>query len=71
MNHIQKTRTYPFRQNQHLHFTHSRMNGFLAQSAVKIDNKDIHYHITNYVCNIDTGVKQSIDKLLAGKNTNI
>ena len=56
---------------RHNHFTRSWLHGFLAQSVVQIEDEGYQQHIASNVYHHDTGTKQTIEKLLAGKDGNI
>ena len=53
------------------HFTRSRLQGFLAQSVVQVENEGCQQHIAKHVYHHDTGTKQTIDTFLAGEDGNI
>ena len=61
-----RRRGVPTRYN---HFTRSRLNGFLAQSVMQLNPKEFQHHIANHVYHNDTGARQTIDKLLASKES--
>ena len=64
----QRRRGVPTRHN---YFTRSRINGFLAQRVVQMNQMGYQHHIANHVYHHDTGARQTIDKLLAGKDSEI
>ena len=61
-----RTRGAPTRHN---HFTRSRLQGFLAQSVIQLNEHGFEHHIANHVYHHDTGIKQSIDALLKGPDS--
>ena len=56
---------------RHNHFTRSRINGFLAQSVMQMNEIGYQHHIANHVYHNDTGARQTIDKLLSGQDSDI
>ena len=69
--HTRTTHISPRTSHKQRHFTRSRLEGFLAQSVQQIDKQVYVHHIANQVYHENTGIKQTVDKLLIGKDKDI
>ena len=53
------------------HYTCARTHSFLPQSIMKMDDKGYQEHIANNIYHQETGARQTMNKLLVGKNSHI
>ena len=53
------------------HYTRACTQSFLAQSVMKMDDKGYQQHVANHVYHHETGSRQTMDKLLVGKDSHV